>query len=231
MKIDAFKMMALSHRIPESGLLISDPDSIVYPVNSTGRIYNYSEDKRWFVFSIEKATFICPFFFGIETLLMNANFKKVDDSIISVNFGPAMSPRYRLHKISWIHSCNILFNYNADEAKKSIQTNAADKKLQSFPCNIAEEIKEIPAAGCYLNELGEKFYPMASTKFPYADDKKLGRFACKQIDEKYTSMLVYASDGFTYICKVKLSQPIMESMSQKGYIYDETLFVPSFNEI
>lgn len=72
---------------------------------------------------------------------------------------------------------------------------------------------------------------MASTKFPHADYEKLGKFACKQLDEMYTNMLVYAADGLTYICKVKLSQPIMEKMSEKGYIYDETLFVPSFDEV
>lgn len=228
-KIDAFEMMALSHRIPESGLLISDPETIVYPVKLTGRNYNYSEDKRWFVFSTGNSTFICPFFFGIEKLLMDAGFKK--SSIISVNFGPSMHPRYRLDMISWIHSCNVLFQYNADEARDSIRSSATVKKLQPFPCNIAEGIKEIPAVGCYLNGPGEKFYPMASTKFPHADYEKLGKFACKQLDEMYTNMLVYAADGLTYICKVKLSQPIMESMSEKGYIYDETLFVPSFDEV
>lgn len=60
-KIDAFEMMALSHRIPESGLLISDPETIVYPVKLTGRNYNYSEDKRWFVFSTGNSTLFVRF--------------------------------------------------------------------------------------------------------------------------------------------------------------------------
>lgn len=228
-KIDAVEMMALSHRIPESGLLISDPETIVCPLKLTGRNYNYSEDKRWFIFSIENSTFICPFFFGIEKLLIESGFEK--SSIIFANFGPSMSPRLRVDMISWVHNCNVLFKYNADEARDLIRSSALIKKLQSFPSNIAEEIKEIPAVGCYLNELGERFYPMASTKFPHVDYEKLGKFACRQLDEMYTSILVYAADGLTYICKVKLSSPIMENMSKKGYIYDETLFVPNFAEV
>ena len=85
-KFDVVDLMARSYRIPKSGLTIRDPDSVLYPLKDiSSRIYNYSDDKRFFVFATEYETFICPFFFGIEYLLTKNGFEKSDHSVININ--------------------------------------------------------------------------------------------------------------------------------------------------
>ena len=158
-KFDVVDLFSRSYRVPKAGLPIRDPDTVFYPAETSFRIYNYSDDKRFFVYATESETFICPFFFGIENLLTENGFKKVDHSVLEVNFGPKMCPRYLNALSPWLSNFNAIRKYCYETAKKILNKKFSANGTLLFPSTLTN-ITKIPISGIYITELGKKFYPI-----------------------------------------------------------------------
>lgn len=234
-KFDVVDLMARSYRIPKSGLAIRDPDSVLYPLKDiSSRIYNYSDDKRFFVFATEYETFICPFFFGIEYLLTKNGFEKSDHSVININFGPNMCPRYQNDLDLWLSNLNAIREYCIEITKEIMEREKKSFCIAPVPSYILEEAKKIPADGVFLEELKKKFYPIICKDFPYLNHSELrGSFAYKEDADTHTiTYIIYASDAEVYVTKFPSGgYKLAKELKSRGYMYREELFVPDFEKI
>ena len=238
-KFDVVDLMARSYRVPKSGLPIRDPDSVFYPLeNISSRIYNYSDDRRFFVFATEYETFICPFFFGIEDLLKENGFSKVDHNIINVNFGPKMCPRYRNALDPWISNFNAIRKYCIEVSKEIMENEKKFLLLPQVPPKFMEVAKKIPADGIFCEELKKKFYPILCTDFPYVNNIDFrGLYAYKENkgnkenEDSTKTYIIYASDGEVYVGKLPSEYNLEKELNKRGYILKQSLFVPNFDEI
>lgn len=234
-KFDVVDLMVRSYRIPKSGLEIRDPDSVLYPLKDiSSRIYNYSDDKRFFVFATEYETFICPFFFGIEYLLTKNGFEKSDHSVININFGPNMCPRYQNDLDLWLSNLNAIREYCIEITKEIMEREKKSFCIVPVPSHILEEAKKIPADGVFLEELKKKFYPIICKDFPYLNHSELrGSFAYKEDADTHTiTYIIYASDAEVYVTKFPSGgYKLAKELKSRGYMYREELFVPDFEKI
>ncbi len=234
-KFDVVDLMVRSYRIPKSGLEIRDPDSVLYPLKDiSSRIYNYSDDKRFFVFATEYETFICPFFFGIEYLLTKNGFEKSDHSVININFGPNMCPRYQNDLDLWLSNLNAIREYCIEITKEIMEREKKSFCIAPVPSHILEEAKKIPADGVFLEELKKKFYPIICKDFPYLNHSELrGSFAYKEDADTHTiTYIIYASDAEVYVTKFPSGgYKLAKELKSRGYMYREELFVPDFEKI
>lgn len=234
-KFDVVDLLARSYRIPKSGLTIRDPESVIYPLKDiSSRIYNYSDDKRFFVFATENETFICPFFFGIEYLLTKNGFEKSDHSVINVNFGPNMCPRNQNDLDPWLSNFNTIREYCFEIGKEIMEREKKSFCIAPVPSHILEEAKKIPADGVFLEELKKKFYPIICKDFPYLNHSELrGSFAYKEDADTHTiTYIIYASDAEVYVTKFPSGgYKLAKELKSRGYMYREELFVPDFEKI
>lgn len=234
-KFDVVDLMARSYRIPKSGLTIRDPDSVLYPLKDiSSRIYNYSDDKRFFLFATEYETFICPFFFGIEYLLTKNGFEKVNHSVINVNFGPNMCPRNQNDLEPWLSNFNAIREYCFEVTREIIEREQKSFFIAPAPPHILEEAKKIPADGIFLEELKEKFYPIICKDFPYLNNSELrGSFAYKEdVDAHTITYIIYASDAEVYVTKLPFDgYKLAKELNARGYMHRKKLFIPDFEKI
>ena len=234
-KFDVVDLLARSYRIPKSGLTIRDPESVIYPLKDiSSRIYNYSDDKRFFVFATENETFICPFFFGIEYLLTKNGFEKSDHSVINVNFGPNMCPRNQNDLDPWLSNFNTIREYCFEIGKEIMEREKKSFCIAPVPSHILEEAKKIPADGVFLEELKKKFYPIICKDFPYLNHSELrGSFAYKEDADTHTiTYIISASDAEVYVTSFPSGgYKLAKELKSRGYMYREELFVPDFEKI
>ena len=230
-KFDVVDLMASSYRVPKAGLPIREPDTVFYPVETSSRIYNHSDDKRFYVFATESETFICPFFFGIEKLLKENGFKKVDHYVLNVNFGSKMCPRYRNALDPWISNFNAIRNYCYETAKEVVCTNFSGNGTLLIPSTMSN-ITQVPISGVYIKELKNKFYPVISNVFPYITHYEyIGTYNLKrnEDDENYIYIL-HNKDG-SFIARGSGSEMLSNILANRGYQFNPELFVPHFKDL
>lgn len=231
-KFDVVDLMSRSYRVPKSGLPIRDPEAIFYPLeNVSARIYNCSTDKRFFVFATEYETFICPFFFGIEDLLKENGFLKVDHTIINVNFGPKMCPRYQNALDPWISNFNAIRKYCYETAQNNVNTNISVRGSLLIPSAL-KDIKRIPNSGVFIPELKKIFYPAISNVFPYIiHSEYIGTYNYKKCeDDSCFTYILYNTEG-SYVAKGSGSQFLSNILANRGFGLNANLFIPNFDEI
>lgn len=83
-QIDGMELVGRAFKIPKEGITFRNyclERFSIFPAETNERIFNYSENKDFYIFAAGFGTFIIPALFGLDALLKSFNFKKVSDAI------------------------------------------------------------------------------------------------------------------------------------------------------
>ena len=185
------------------------------PIQTTERIYNSSN--HFVIFATSFGTYIIPYFFGIEEILLGYKFQKDEEIFVPSELIPAGG---FMVLSEWFHMINVINHYNYEKAKERIISFASSKNFANIPLSILQDAVKIPEKGIWVNELKGFFYPMASNHYPFCDLKKVGLFNIVN-----RRGILYANDGNTYILNT-CSEFTAQMLEELGYHFSPKLFVP-----
>ena len=222
-QIDGMELVGRAFKIPKEGITFRNyclERFSIFPAETNKRIFNYSENKDFYIFTAGFGTFIIPALFGIDELLKRFNFKKVSNDILPVMLTSQHMPLYTKDQAEWYHMINVIGQFNATTAHTLLRLERWDHKIFDF----LTPSSKIPFTGIYDQKAHRMFYPMASIKFPHIDKSKVGKF---NTDNENHLLLVYAGDGDTYLIKDDTNiNPMVATLKDNGYKHDKSLYVP-----
>lgn len=218
--LDGMEIIGRAFKVPNEGLTFTKLSSrfVVYPIQTSRRIYNKSEIGDFYIFAAEFGTYIIPFVFGLEELLKKFHFKEASDAELPVSIGPEYMPVGTKNQFMWYHMTNTINKYNATTACELLKLLKGDSL--GFPSFLNESTK-IPFSGIYDSKKGRMFYPMCSIRFPHCHAEKLGKY---NIDPETNMIIIYAGDGNTYLLTADSFK--IEDIKSAGYSLDSNLYVP-----
>lgn len=222
-QIDGIELVGRAFKIPKEGITFKNLKGerfSIFPAETNERIFNYSENKDFYIFAAGFGTFIIPALFGLDALLKSFNFKKVSDDILPVRLASNHMPLYTKDQAEWYHMINVIGQLNASTAHTLLRLERWDLGIFDF----LTPSSKIPFTGIYDQKAHRMFYPMASIKFPHIDKSKVGKF---NTDNENHLLLVYAGDGDTYLIKDDTNiNPMVAALKDSGYKHDKNLYVP-----
>lgn len=118
-QIDGMELVGRAFKIPKEGITFKNLKGErlnIFPAESKERIFNYSENKDFYIFAAGFGTFIIPALFGLDALLKSFNFKKVSDDILPVRLTSNHMPLYTKDQTEWYHMINVIGQLNASTA-------------------------------------------------------------------------------------------------------------------
>lgn len=218
--LDGMEIIGRAFKVPNEGLTFTKLSSrfVVYPIQTSRRIYNKSEIGDFYIFAAEFGTYIIPFVFGLEELLKKFHFKESSAAELPVSISPEYMPVGTKNQSMWYHMTNTINKYNATTACELLKLSKGD--YLGFPSFLNESTK-IPFSGIYDSKKGKMFYPMCSIRFPHCHAEKLGKY---NIDPETNMIIIYAGDGNTYLLTADSSK--IEDIKSAGYSLDPNLYVP-----
>lgn len=218
--LDGMEIIGRAFKIPNEGLTFTKLSSrfVVYPIQTSRRIYNKSGIGDFYIFAAEFGTYIIPFVFGLEELLKKFHFKESSAAELPVSISPEYMPVGTKNQSMWYHMTNTINKYNATTACELLKLSKGD--YLGFPSFLNESTK-IPFSGIYDSKKGKMFYPMCSIRFPHCHAEKLGKY---NIDPETNMIIIYAGDGNTYLLTADSSK--IEDIKSAGYSLDPNLYVP-----
>ena len=218
--LDGLEIIGRAFKIPNEGLTFTKLSSrfVVYPIQTSRRIYNKSGIGDFYIFAAEFGTYIIPFVFGLEELLKKFHFKESSAAELPVSISPEYMPVGTKNQSMWYHMTNTINKYNATTACELLKLSKGD--YLGFPSFLNESTK-IPFSGIYDSKKGKMFYPMCSIRFPHCHAEKLGKY---NIDPETNMIIIYAGDGNTYLLTADSSK--IEDIKSAGYSLDPNLYVP-----
>ena len=134
-QIDGMELVGRAFKIPKEGITFRNyclERFSIFPAESKERIFNYSENKDFYIFAAGFGTFIIPAIFGLDALLKSFNFKKVSDDILPVKLTSNHMPLYTKNQAEWYHMINVIGQLNASTAHTLLRLEGWDLGIFDF---------------------------------------------------------------------------------------------------